>query len=375
MRKSHLNSTFLDLIGIDSETFKEGNLARYITERVEEWGFKVQVDGAGKVLGSDTGNLYIRIPGTSRGAPPLLLNAHLDTVSPGSRVRPVVNGEKVYSEGDTILGADCKSGIAIILDILKDVSEGKLKHCPLEVLFTIAEERGLLGIKNCDLSMLESKHALVLDGTGPAGVIVTSAPTQDNLEFLFKGRKSHAGTEPEKGINAIQGAAWGISLMRLGRIDGETTANIGIIEGGLATNIVPDLVVARGEVRSINPEKLDSQRSSMIRAALEAESAIGVGVEVKIERAYDGYVLPNTNPFILLIREAGKALGMKVQTSSSGGGSDANILNARGIRSVVMNTGAFNPHSEREYLNLAEFTRASRLCKEIIAIFHEIREE
>ncbi len=368
MENDKLVEFFLEMVSIDSETFHEAQIADYISEKAKGYGFATETDRAGEAVGSDTGNLLVRIPGREE-VPALLISAHLDTVSPGEKVKAVLKDDKITSEGETILGADCKSGLAIILDIMREIYEERIKCGPLEIVLSVAEEKGLLGIKNFDISRIRSKYALVLDGAGSADKVITAAPTQENLNIFFIGRRAHAGMEPEKGINAIQGAARGISEMRLGRIDEETTANIGLIEGGEAINIVPDRVEARGEVRSLDLKKLQAQKEQIIQAAMQGGKDTGVKVEVEVERAYDGFSLDENSPLVRIVDAAGKILGMQMTRVASGGGSDANILNSKGVESVVLNTGGFNPHSEREYLDIAEFLKAKRLCKEIIGYF------
>ncbi|MBC7229550.1 MAG: M20/M25/M40 family metallo-hydrolase [Actinobacteria bacterium] len=365
--------TFLELAAIDSETYHEGELAAYVMRTAREAGFEPYMDNAGKAVGGEAGNLYINLPSRGVEAPPVIFCAHMDTVSPGKGVRPVLKEERVISGGNTILGADCKAGVAAILELMLLSAEGRLRHGPLELVLTVAEEKQLQGVRHLEWERLKSRHAFVLDGEGGVGSIINASPTQDNLEFVFHGRAAHAGVEPEKGKNAIFGAAWAISLMRLGRLDSETTANIGIIRGGRAVNIVPDRVVAEGEVRSHDLGKLDEQRKSMVRAALEAEGAVGVGVEVKVERAYDGYRIDADDPLVLLAKEAGKAMGMRMELRPSGGGSDANFLNAAGIRALVLGMGAREPHTTHEYLETRDLSRLVRLCSEIAAAAGRLR--
>lgn len=365
--------TFLELAAIDSETYHEGELAAYVSRAAREVGFEPYMDNAGKAIGGEAGNLYIRLPAQGVDAPPLIFSAHMDTVSPGKGVKPVPQGERVVSGGKTVLGADCKAGVAVIIELMFLSAEGKLQHGPLEMLLTVAEEKQLQGVRHLEKDRLKAGHAFVLDGEGGVGAVVNASPTQDNLEFVFHGKAAHAGVEPEKGKNAIFGAAWAISLMRLGRIDSETTANIGIIRGGRAVNIVPDRVVVEGEARSHDPKKLDDQRKSMVKAALEAEGAVGVGVEVKAERAYEGYRIDAGDPLVQLAREAGKAMGMKMELKSSGGGSDANFLNASGIKSLVLSMGAREPHTTHEYLEARDLPRLVKLCSEIAASAGRLR--
>jgi len=237
----------------------------------------------------------------------------------------------------------------------------------------VAEEKQLQGVRHLEWDRIEAHHAYVLDGAGGVGEVINSSPTQDNLEFVFNGKAAHAGVEPEKGTNAIYGAAWAVSLMHLGRIDSETTANIGVIEGGRAVNIVPDRVVVQGEVRSLDLKKLEEQRKSMMRAAMEAEASVGVGVEVKVERVYDGYLIEPKDSLILLASEAGKAMGIKIEVKNSGGGSDANFLNGHGIKSVVLSMGVREPHTTHEYLDIQELHKLVRLCSEIAAATGRLR--
>ncbi len=365
--------TFMELVAIDSETYHEGELAAYVMRVAREVGFEPYMDNAGKAVGGEAGNVYISLPERGVDAPPIIFCAHMDTVSPGRGVEPELKGERVISSGKTVLGADCKAGVAAIIELMRLSAEGGLRHGPLEMLLTVAEEKQLQGVRHLERDRLKARHAFVLDGEGEVGAVINASPTQDNLEFVFHGKAAHAGVEPEKGKNAIFGAAWAISLMRLGRIDSETTANIGIIRGGRAVNIVPDRVVVEGEVRSHDPRKLDEQRKSMVRAALEAEGAVGVGVEVKVERAYDGYRIDAGDSLVRLAKEAGKAMGIKMELKSSGGGSDANFLNAAGIRSLVLSIGAREPHTTHEYLEVRDLARLVRLCSEIAATAGRLR--
>lgn len=366
-------NTFLQLVKIDSETFHEAALVDYIVEATSAYGLDTYVDNAGKAIGGEIGNIYIKIPSSGVEAPSLIFCSHLDTVSPGKGIEPIVKGDRVISKGKTILGADCKAGVATMMELMRLSAEGELQHGPLEFIFTVAEEKQLQGVRNLEWERIESRHAIVLDGAGGVGDAINASPTQDNLEFIFNGKAAHAGVEPEKGTNAIYGAAWAISIMNLGRIDRETTANVGVIRGGRAVNIVPDKVVVEGEVRSLELKKLDEQRKSMVRAALEAEASVGVGVEVKVERAYDGFHIATNDPLVMLVREAGKAMGMKIEVKHSGGGSDANFMNSTGIKSLVLNMGAREPHTTHEYLEIRDLHKLVRLCSEVAGAAGRLR--
>lgn len=365
--------TFLRLVRIDSETYHEGKIVEFVTDEMRRCGLQPYVDDAGREIGGEGGNVYAAVPADGVEAPPLLFCAHLDTVSPGRGVEPIVQGERIVSGGQTILGADCKAGVTAILELIRMAQERAYPHGPLEFVLTVAEEKQLQGVRLLERNRLQAEHAFVLDGSGPVGDIINASPTQENLEFVFTGRAAHAGVEPEKGINAIFGACWAVSLMRLGRIDSETTANIGVIKGGQAVNIVPDRAVVEGEIRSLDPDKLDEQRRAMIRCAVEAETAVGVGVEVKVERAYHGYRIDPGDPLVQLAVEAGKAMGLRMEVKPSGGGSDANHLNASGIRSLVLSMGSREAHTCHEYLEIKDLFRLVRLCAEIAGTAGRLR--
>lgn len=364
---------FIQLTKVDSESLHEGEMARLLMEEMRSLGLEPYMDETGKRIGGEAGNVYVSVPASGMDAPPLLLCAHLDTVSPGRGIKAKVKGDRVVSEGDTILGADCKVGIAVLMDLLRGAVRGEFPHGPLEFLFTVAEEKGLQGVRHLEREKIKSRHALVVDGAGKVGKVIIASPTQDNVKMTFQGRAAHAGVEPEKGINAIYGAAWAISMIRWGRIDADTTANVGVIQGGKAVNIVPDEVVALGEVRSLVPEKLEEHKKAIRKAAVETENSTGVGVRVEFERAYEGFSIPEDDPLVQVVVEGGKAMGMKVLPTSSGGGSDANFLNAAGIRAVVLSMGVMESHSTREFVEVEELNRLSRWLREIVQVAGNLR--
>ncbi|MBU4301303.1 MAG: M20/M25/M40 family metallo-hydrolase, partial [Actinobacteria bacterium] len=232
-----LFSIFQELLRIDSEPGKEGELRDYVKGFCSGIGLVTCEDLAGEVTGGESGNLVIRVPsGAPSTEPPIILNAHMDTVAPGEGVVPVEEDDRFTSAGDTVLGADDKAGVAAILAAVECIMGAGMRHRALEVLFTVQEEPGLIGAKNLDRSLLEGRWGLVLDGSGGVGGIVVEAPSRDRVKFTVRGRSAHAGVEPEKGTNAIACAAEAIAGLSLGRLDERTTANIGIINGGRACN-------------------------------------------------------------------------------------------------------------------------------------------
>ncbi|MHB8779898.1 MAG: M20/M25/M40 family metallo-hydrolase [Candidatus Geothermincolia bacterium] len=364
--RERLLSTFLELVSIASETYHEKAVSRYVQKYCATLGIATRTDDAGAALDSETGNLYFEVPARGLEAPPILLSAHLDTVTPGKGVVPVVEDGVIRASGDTVLGADCKAGVAAILELLSRAAEGSFRHGPLQVLLTVAEEAGLQGVRHADRSKLAVKWALVLDGSGEVGKAVVASPTQDNLTFYVKGKAAHAGVEPEKGINAIQAAARAIAALELGRIDEETTANVGIIGGGLAVNIVPEETWFKGEVRSHDDSKLDETRMAFIKTVRDACADAGAQVEFEVERAYDGYALPESDPLLALAAAAAKDAGVPFSSGPTGGGSDANVLRSFGMTPLVLNMGARLPHTLEEHIELEEMERLVRYTAAIL---------
>ncbi len=356
-----LTGAFLELVAIDSESYHESAISQHLQGIAVGLGLESFSDSAGEELGSETGNLYIRVPARGWDIPPLCLSAHMDTVTPGRGIVPLVRDGVIRSSGDTVLGADCKVGVAAILELLYMSAEGNLKHGPLEIVFSVAEEQGLRGIRYVDMNSLASRRALVLDGSGPVGCAIIASPTQDNIEFTVRGKAAHAGVEPEAGINAIQAAARAVSAMSLGRVDAGTTANIGIIEGGIAVNIVPERVTVRGEVRSLDPSSLLAQEERMVETARSACEEYGADIDIDIQRAYDGYEIRPDEPLLALAEHAAGAESISFETATTGGGSDANFLNRIGITSMVLNMGARQCHTVNEYIELSEMENLTRL--------------
>lgn len=346
-----LFSLFLDLVRIDSESGNEGRICGYIKDFCSSMGLVVLEDGAGQEIGGKSGNLVVKVPGAgSAGMRPIILNAHMDTVAPGNGIAAVDANDRFASEAETILGADCKAGIAAILASVEWTVGSKRAHRPLELIFTVQEESGLLGAKHLDMSVVEGRCGVVLDGSGPVGEIVVEAPSQVMLRLTVRGRSSHAGVEPEKGINAITCAAEAITGLRLGRHDESTTSNIGIISGGHAVNIVPDSVVVEGEIRSLSEERLKQECDSMIGSFRRAAKRRGCELESEVDRSFEHFKLEEGSESVLLLSDAIRKCGLQPEFVTSGGGSDANVFNHAGLETAVMNIGINNAHSKREYI-------------------------
>jgi tripeptide aminopeptidase len=290
----------------------------------------------------------------------------MDTVVPGKNINPLREGEKIISTGETILGADDKAGIAAILEALHLIRENNILYGDIEILFTICEEVGLCGAKNLDVSQLKAQIGFILDAGGQVGQIIISAPSQNSLDFTIRGKSAHAGTNPEEGINAIQVAGVALSRMKLGRIDEETTANIGIISGGKATNIIPDEVILKGEVRSRNEGKLEKYTKELKKITEDTAQEFKARAEVKINREYQCYNLSPDDQVVKIARKAAKDIGLQSLLRPSGGGSDANVFNKKGIPSVTLAVGMEKVHTIEEYILIKELKNATEYILSII---------
>src|SRR5437764_10369186 len=241
-------------------------------------GAEVEIDGAGEKVGGNTGNVIARFPGTLPDAEAIMMSAHMDTVVPGRGVKPVVEGDIIRTDGSTVLGGDDKSGCAVVIETIRCLREQSIPHAPIDAVFSICEEVGLLGAKHLDLSKVRAKYGLVFDSDDP-GFLFTKGPSANHFEFKIYGLESHAGVAPEQGISAIKIAAEAIAAMKLGRIDDETTANIGVIPGGEATNIITNFVTLLGEARQLAEEQLNAQPAHMIKCLEDAAAKYEVTVD------------------------------------------------------------------------------------------------
>jgi len=357
---------FENLVKIDSISLKERKMADYLKQRLVELGCRVEEDDGAKAVGGEAGNVIARFRGTDPARPPLLLSAHMDRVTPGEGIRPVREGNIIRSSGDTILGADDAAGIVVVLEVLRMLGENERDYPDIEIVFSFSEEKGLLGAKAVDTSKLRAKIGYVIDSGGPVNRVIVQSPSHITFTVKVKGKAAHAGVEPEKGIDAVQVAARAISQMRLGRIDEETTANLGVISGGRATNIVCDLVEIRGEARSMNREKLDSTVEAIKGAFQKSCDEAGAVLEFESEIEYETYHISSSAEVCRRLLRAGKQLDMEISFIPAGGGSDANIYNAKGIECVVLSAGYFKPHSLEEYLDIEQLKKAVLLVYEVV---------
>lgn len=364
VNEKRLVAEFLELVQIDSVSGQERKIADVLKEKLKTLELKVREDNAGSVVRAKVGceatagNIIGVLEGET-GVPAIMFCAHMDTVEPGRMVKPRMEGDTIYSAGDTILGADDKAGVAAIIEALRIVKENGLEHGNIEVVFTIMEESGLLGAKNLDRKLLKAEMGFVLDSEGDPGSIIVRAPSQDKIKAVVKGRSAHAGINPEDGVNAIQVAARAVSEMRLGRIDDETTANIGIISGGRAINIVPDRVELKGEARSLDDDKREAQTRHMTEALRKAAQRFGAKVDLDVELLYPRMNLEESSPVVKAAVQASRAAGLNPKLGQTGGGSDANIFIGYGIPTVNIGVGMKKVHTTEEYIKITDLDRKS----------------
>jgi tripeptide aminopeptidase len=371
-----LRNLLIELIQIDSLSRQEYQVAMRLKREMEDLGADVTIDDAGKKVGGNVGNVIAHFPGNVAQSEALLLSAHMDTVVPGEGIVPILEGDILRTNGKTVLGGDDKSGVAIICEVLRTIRENRIPCGPVDVVFTICEEAGLIGAKCLDIARLRARTGLVLDSDS-VGFLFTKGPAANRMEFHVHGLEAHAGICPERGINAIRVAAEGIAQMQLGRIDHETTANIGVIEGGMAVNIVPNHVVLKGKARSHSTEKLARQTEHMQRCLEEAAARHELKlnghvhratVEARIDRDYDRMDVPDSSPIVRLVYAAARNLNIDVTTSATGGGCDANIFNQKGLIVANFGTGMREIHTVNEWLDLKDFYLSAQMLLEIVKL-------
>ena len=351
INQDRLVQHFIDLIKINSESRNEKAISEALAEQLTDMGFRVEKLPVPVDI-SNGFNIYANLPGDLEGS--ILLSCHMDTVTPGNDIEPVIENGIIRSAGNTILGGDDKSGIAAIMEAVRSIKEQGLKHKTIELAFTVHEEGGLHGSKHFDMSHVESRNGIVLDSGGPIGTIITVAPGQQNIKVNITGRPAHAGLAPEEGINALTVAADAITNMKLSRIDEETTANIGVVKGGLATNIVMPELFIEAEARSTNDDKLSAQVEHMVKTFEAAAEKHGADIDIVSTRAYNAFQLEDNDPLVEEVKAAFTEAGFEAQAKPTGGGSDANIFSEKGIKTVNLSTGMAKVHTTEEYIAITD---------------------
>lgn len=364
--RERLITEFFELVKIDSPTRQERQIAEILKDRLVSLGMDVSEDQTGVLIGGNCGNVFGYLKGNLPEAPILLLSAHMDTVAPCLNIEPIRKEGLIMSAGATILGADDKSGIVPILEALRVIKEKNISHGDIQVIFSVAEEGGLNGAKNVDQTQLKANFGFVLDSGGTPGKIILEAPGQDRINVTIKGKASHAGIVPEEGINAIVVAAKAIAKMPIGRLDEETTSNIGTIQGGLATNIVAETVEIASESRSRDVNKLERLTTQICETFQHSADEMGANAEIKVRRLYSPFKLSKESEVAVIAAQAAQAAGLNPEFVATGGGSDANYYNHYGIPCVVLSTGMQKLHTTDEYIKEDDLFRTTELVLEII---------
>ncbi len=367
-----LGDLFTKLAQIDSESRHEALIAGELESILTGMGATVVFDDAAQKVEGDCGNLVAKFKGNV-DVEPIFLSGHMDTVVPGKGVKVQFEDGIFRSDGTTILGSDDKSALAIIIEVMQVVAENNLPCPPVEIVFTVCEEIGLMGAKKMDLSLMDSKFGYILDSTDTEG-IVTRAPSANKITVKVYGRAAHAGAAPENGISAIYAASKAIAQLTLGRIDEETTCNLGLISGGMATNIIPEYVEILGEGRSHNVEMLEKVTQNIATTFEETIAALRVDgedlprVEMIVEQDFPNTNIPEDHIAITLARKAADKLGRPLESKTIGGGADANIFFGNGIVAGVLGTGMTDVHTLKESIALQDMLNSAELILEILQI-------
>ncbi len=351
LNKDRIFEEFKELVAVPCHSTKERQIFELVKSKLEALGFTVEEDDAAPKLDGECGNMWAFLPGNKAGATRVLLSGHLDGVEPCGGTTVVRKDGILYSDGTTILGSDDKSGVVAILEGVRMILEEKAEHGDIQVLLTVAEEGGVNGSRCMDKSKLNADVGYALDSEGAPGEIIIGAPGQYKYTIKVIGKTAHGGMEPEKGINSVMIAAKALAeVKRYGRIDEETTANIGIINGGIATNIVPALVEIQGDARSRNSEKLIAIRDEMVNTICNAVEKYGAKAEADVVLKYNSFLVDENSKVVELAKDACAQFGFEPNVGLTGGGSDANFINAYGVPCVILGTGMSNVHTVDEYI-------------------------
>ncbi len=369
INEERLLKEFLELVQVDSETKNEAEIAKVLKQKFLELGVEVFEDDTTASTGHGAGNLICTLKGSKQQVDTIYFTSHMDTVVPGKGIKPSIKDGYVVTDGTTILGADDKAGLAVMLEVVRVLKEQSISHGTIQFIITVGEESGLVGAKSLDPSLLVAKYGYALDSDGKVGNIIVAAPTQAKVKATIFGKTAHAGVAPEKGVSAITIAAKAISRMPLGRIDEETTANIGRFEGGTQTNIVCDHVDILAEARSLVNEKMEEQVQKMKAAFEDVAIEMGGRAEVDVQVMYPGFKFGEGDHVVEVARKAAAKIGRSSELLRSGGGSDANVIAGFGIPTVNLAVGYEEIHTTNERMPIEEL---NKLAEYVIAIIEEV---
>lgn len=362
--QERLVRTFLELVQINALSRQERPVADYIIQKLEAWGLPYVEDTAGDQIDGNCGNLIVTVNGA--GPPQFFMCAHMDTVRPTAALKPRIADGVIRSDGTTILGADNRGGDTVLLYLLEEAARGRIPHQSFEVIFTVAEEIGLEGAAHLDWAHVHSNMGYIFDSSRPPGEYIAETPSAVGLTIDFKGKPAHAGVSPEKGINALRMATQVLQEFPVGHVDSETVANIGIIRGGDATNVVPAHVHVEGEIRSLREstiaELLENLQASLERAALE----IGGAYQLHHDTHFKGFRIPKDHKLIHRLQIKMRQVGLEPSPLVYSGGSDANVFNAIGKTAINLGVGQQNPHANDECILIEDLIKTTELALALV---------
>jgi len=345
---------FLELCAVPSPSGRERGVADRVGAYLSELGLEWDEDDTAAELEGEAGSIFCRLPATSDGGTPLFLCAHTDTVPPEGPIEPVVDDGVVRNGAGTILGSDNKAAVVVMLEAVRRILDERRPHGGIELVFTPQEEVSLRGAAAFDQTRLVAKTGFVYDQGAAIGEIVLGSPHGRLLDFRFHGRAAHAGMAPEEGRSAVAAAARAIADFRLGRVDEETSANVGVISGGTARNVVPERCSFQAEVRSHDERKATELVREMLETAAYAASLADCEVESEVRPSFPGYRFRESDPVVRLAAEALSACGFEPSYALSGGGADANVFNARGLSCLNLANGMMEIHTPDEHIAVAD---------------------
>jgi tripeptide aminopeptidase len=354
MAQEELVALFTELAAVPSPPGEEREVADRVSAYLRDLGLDVSEDDAGERIGSTAGNIYAGVEPSGEGGTPLFFCAHLDTVPPEGAIEPVIEDGVIRNAAGTILGADNKAAVAVMLEATRRVLSENRPHAGIELLFTPKEETGLHGAAAFDHERLTARVGYVYDQAAPIGEVILGAPYAHALEVHFHGRAAHAGMYPEEGRSAIAAAAKAIADLRLGRVDEESTANVGLIKGGTAANIVPERCSFVAEARSHDPQKLADLVRDMVESATFAAGLDDCQVETEVRKSYSGYRFKRDDFVVRLARTALERTGYQPSLELSGGAADANVFNERGLHCVNLANGVAEIHTPDEHIAVSD---------------------
>lgn len=357
---------FLEMVQVDSPSKEERAIADMLIKKFTDLGLEVIEDESASVTGHSAGNLICNLKGNKEGVETLLFTCHMDTVSPGVGVKPSIVDGVVVTDGTTVLGADDKAGIAAMLESIRFIQENNVEHGDIQFVITVGEEIGLVGSSALDPKHLKAKYGYALDSDRKVGNVCYAAPTQAAVTATIHGKTAHAGVAPEKGISAFLIAARAITNMPLGRIDEETTANIGRIEGGGPTNVVCDKAVVYAECRSLVKEKMEEQGEKMKRAFEQAAAELGGSVEVEVKPLYANFKFSENDEVVKIAQRAAAKIERPCELFGTGGGSDANVFNGHGVDTIILSVGYQDIHTTNEKMPIEELYKLTEMTLAII---------